>query len=126
MYQEKHVHTEEVKVTCFYALSKTTFIVNLIKLRRRQSMQIRLIFTQRHTQRHTQAQLETLTKPYRWSPPLPYLLQCESTRDKCVSRNPPSDFIQMLYSTLTIGCFCTIIRALECRKAKLNSNSPCH
>ena len=43
MYQEKHVHTEEVKVACFYAPSKTTFIVNLIKLRRRQSIKIRLV-----------------------------------------------------------------------------------
>lgn len=71
-----------------------------------------------YSQTLSAAWLKPWLNPIGKSPLLPAYrsLSRQETRDKCVSRNPPSDFIQMIDLKLASAWFCTIIRAPECKK----------
>ena len=94
IHQERHIHTKKQTVSRSNAQRKTTYIVTLIKLRRKQSIRSRLHYSETH--RHDS---EPWLTPIGRAAPSPLTTVWIYQRQRCILQST-SDFSQPIYSAL--------------------------
>ena len=94
IHQERHIHTKK-NVSRSNAQRKTTYIVTLIKLRRKQSIRSRLPYSKTH--RHDS---EPWLTPIGRAAPSSLTTVWICQRQRCILQST-SDFSQLIYSALT-------------------------
>lgn len=126
IHQERHIHTKK-NVSRSNAQRKTTYIVTLIKLRRKQSIRSRLPYSKTH--RHDSE--PWLTPIGRAAPSsLTTVWICQNKVYSAVHLwFQPADLLstdQWMTSEYPRLWSCPILAALECKNTKLSFNSPHH